>query len=210
MQLGLFQLALALLELTYLVYRSMRRPLTRFDEARLIMPSILFSSGVVLGYRTVDIAQYLVALGLGSLVLSSVFAARKSEVETGMRTIVVWFAVFLWLGLGFYALLYRLLPFYMELDVLRFQLYMAIPQSILAAAFLNRIYSRFSARREDSLHSVFHKRGIFAQLTLVALLLSSTALASAGKAIGPVKESVPIPAEVIAYYAGQTSGSRIL
>jgi hypothetical protein len=144
---------------------------------------------------------------LAYLVLNLIFSFGGNEMRVDERATAIWFTAFFWLGLGFYGLLFRLLPFYMELDVLRFQLYLVIPQSILAATFLGRIFNHFSSSSRLYPH-IFHSQVPVAPFALAALLFSSTILAVG--VLGPVKTSEPIPGDIVAYYISQTGSGRIL
>jgi hypothetical protein len=148
--LGIAQFILAAVALQSIVHRNFDahiplRPATFF--APLLAGMAIFQSGEILSLIALDyLGESIVALSF------TVFFAQFILIRTARKVLArrdgaifaaFWFLVFLWLGLGFYALPVLQLPvvdtiWIKTMDVYRLWLYLALPMSALAARGLFR------------------------------------------------------------------------
>lgn len=142
LSLGLLQLVFAVLEITLHMYPFMWEIKNLKKLFRLFFPPISIIVGAIVNHWAGEAGQFLVILGFVAFFGSFLGRMKKRAVEEAEFIIcVLWFLVFLWLGLGYNALLIRILPFFKNLDTLRFLFYSAIPLSVLAGKFLGRLSS---------------------------------------------------------------------
>ena len=134
--------------------------------------------------------------------------------QNGVLLAVFWFVVFLWIGLGYFAIPILWVPYLREfwiktMDVYRIWLYLALPMSILAArGFLLSLSKLWLWRRTGA-------------LVVIALTVLPIALGVALKVnyafTAPVNNVLPystanaeIPASIVDYLRSDSSQGRIL
>jgi hypothetical protein len=126
---------------------------------------------------------------------------------------LLWFVLFLWLGLGYYALppvwFDPMKEVWMKLDVYRFWLYLAVPMTLLAGVGLVR-----TAR-------VASRRGRYLAILLIVLIGVPVFVGPAVKIwmtnTYPVNPHLPysaanaeVPSEIVDYFRSEKSDGRIL
>ncbi len=142
--LGIAQLVLAAIAIQSILGRTLRGTIQM--NAAIFFPMLL--AGMAL-FQVGELLNTIVMSNLGQLVIVLAFVfflvqfaprrARRILTEhNGILFAVLWFIVFLWIGLGYYALPILSLPLLRQIwtktmDVYRVWLYLAIPMCMLAA-----------------------------------------------------------------------------
>jgi hypothetical protein len=219
--LGIAQFILAAVALQSIVGRNFNahiplRPAIFF--APLLAGMAIFQSGEILSLTTLDyVGEFVVALSFTVFFAQFILirSARKVLARRDETIFVVfWFLLFLWLGLGFYALPVLQLPvidtiWIKTMDVYRLWLYLALPMSALAARGLFR-----SATKLLSWHPI-------SVALLLALAVTPITVGVAIKVhydlTSPINGVLPysasntqIPAGIIDYFREDSSQGRIL
>lgn len=152
--LGIAQFILAALAVQSIVGRTFGK---RIPVSATIFFPILLGGMVV--FQTGQIASNRILLNLGELIVAASFVVFLGQfiLLSGVRHMfsrrdgtllaVLWFVVFLWVGLGYYALPILQLPYISTIwtktmDVYRIWLYLALPMGLLAARGLRRSVSK--------------------------------------------------------------------
>jgi len=219
--LGIAQFILAAVALQSIIGRNFDahiplRPATFF--APLLAGMTIFQAGEILSIPSLDyLGEFVVALSF------TVFFAQFIVVPSARKVLarmdgtifaVFWFLLFLWLGLGFYALPALQLPvidalWIRTMDVYRLWLYLALPMSALAARGLFR-----AATKLLSWHAA----------SVALLLILAVTPITVGVAIkahydldSPINGILPysaantqIPTGIIEYFQHDNSQGRIL
>jgi len=170
---------------------------------------LAYSALTVVG-RVVVIGSFIIFLGQ-FLVLPA--ARRVISKQNGSFLAVVWFVIFLWIGLGFYSMPVLWLPYISEfwvktMDVYRVWLYLALPMSLLAAVGFLRSATR-----------IWKSKPAYT-LMLLALIITPVASGVALKASYAFNNQVngvlpytaanaEIPQPVINYFRNDPSQGRI-
>ena len=221
--LGIAQFVLAAVATQSILSRVMTRRIPVHATAFfpiLVLGMVLFQAGellpgtysvlTVVG-RAVVIASFTLFLGQ-FLVLPA--ARQVISKQNGVFLTVVWFVIFLWIGLGYYSLPVLWLPYISEfwiktMDVYRVWLYLALPMSLMAAVGFLRCATR-----------IWRKKPVYT-LVLLALIITPTASGVALKANYAFNNQVngvlpytaanaEIPQPVINYFRNDSSQGRIL
>ena len=129
-------------------------------------------------------------------------------------TLIDWFLVLVWIGLGYYAMPVAWLPYtnyvwLKSLDLYRVWLYVAIPISVLAASILCKSISRLWTWRKIS--AILLIILVASQLALGAVMAYSTSLNSNESSVLPFgTRNAVIPSSLIRYFKNDNSTGRIL
>jgi hypothetical protein len=184
----------------------------------LLLGMALFQAGELFAYsaltvvgRGVVIGSFIIFLGQ-FLVLPA--ARQVISKQNGSFLTVVWFVIFLWIGLGYYSMPVLWLPYVREfwiktMDVYRVWLYLALPMSLLAAVGFLRSATR-----------IWESKPAYT-LILLALIITPIASGVALKANYAFNNQVngvlpytaanaEIPQPVINYFRNDPSQGRIL
>jgi hypothetical protein len=138
--------------------------------------------------------------------------SSKTSEDNRILIVAFWFVIFLWIGLGYYALPLLWLPYIREvwiktMDVYRIWLYLALPMSALASMGLRKLFLKTPSR--------------LVSLGLILLLATPMAVGVLLKVnyafTAPVNGVLPytagnaeIPKSIIDYFAHDASFGRIL
>ncbi|MEM2942934.1 MAG: hypothetical protein QXT81_05890 [Candidatus Bathyarchaeia archaeon] len=208
---GIVQFLLAMIAIG--VYASARphgRKRFAFAVTLLLVGMSIFEVGLSGGEPLIQFAgQTLVVAAMAFIVALLFYTARRIKTSPAVLFLSLWFTLFLWLGLGYYAMPLADLPFFWglwrSLDVHRFWLYLSVPAAILAGK--TAVAARSSRRRLPT-------------LCLVALLIlaASGAFVKASYAltqdVNPhlpyTTQNAEIPPALIAYFTSQQEFGRIL
>ncbi len=158
-----------------------------------------------------SIGQTLVVLALVlmlGLVLHVSKKARRNE--PSYLFLVLWFTVFFWLSLGYYAMPLANVPIFQvvwrSLDIHRFWLYLAVPIALLAGKVAGT-FSRSSVRRSSSVGLA----------TIVILILAGATIKAEYSLTQDVNPHLPyttlnseIPQELLDYFKSENEYGRIL
>ncbi len=157
------------------------------------------------------IGQALVILGLISIFGLALYVSKKIKHTdpTGLF-LVLWFTVFFWLGLGYYAVPLANFPLFQlvwrSLDIHRFWLYLSIPAALLAGKALVRI-ARPSAK----------KTSLIAMVMILALIIVGAGVKAAYSLTQNVNPNLPyttqnseIPQQLLSYLKSKEGFGRIL
>ncbi len=177
-----------------------------YQAGEIVASPVLENSGTL-----VVIASFIVFLGQ-FIVLRSPRGIISSQ--NGQVLSVLWFVIFLWIGLGYRSLPLLWLPYISDfwiktMDVYRIWLYLALPMSLLAAIGLLRSSNR-----------IWNRRPVLT-LLLLALVITPIASGVVLKANYTFNQSVngllpysaanaEIPPSVINYFRNDPSSGRIL
>jgi hypothetical protein len=219
--LGIAQFILAAIGIQSIIGRKFGRripmkPMIFFPI--LLSGMALFQAGEVassIGLRTlgeVVVAGSFVVF-LGQLILSSHVRRILSRVN-GSVFLAVWFILFLWLGLGYYALPILQLPYISAIwvktmDVYRIWLYLALPMSILAAWGFLRSISKLHTWKP--LAVVFLLALVIAPISAGLLLKMNYAFNHDVNLVLPYSAAnAEIPPMIIHYFQNDPSPGRIL
>jgi hypothetical protein len=219
--LGIAQFILAAFALQSIVGRSFDariplRPVAFF--APLLAGMAIFQAGEILTFPALDyLGEFVVALSFAVFFAQFMLIPSARKVlarRDGAIFAVFWFLLFLWLGLGFYALPVLQLPFVdtiwtKTMDVYRLWLYLALPMSVLAARGLFRSATKLLSWRPVSV------------ALLLVLVVTPITLGVAIKVHydlnNPINGVLPystantqIPSEIINYFTNENSQGRLL
>ena len=135
--------------------------------ASLLAGMAVFQAGEILAFGIMEVlGEIIVAVSfvvfLGQFIVIR-YARSVLSRKNGVIFAVFWFILFLWLGLGYYALPVLQLPLIdtiwtKTMDVYRIWLYLALPMSALTARGILRSVSRIFTRRPGISHHV-HRLG---------------------------------------------------
>jgi len=205
--LGVVNFSLAVVGI-WLAYQSLIR------ERGKILP-VVFLAILLLGMNTYDLGQrvlgqilivisFLIALGgLFAIPIYRILRNRRFLSERGRSDFFssLWFLVFFWLSLGYYAGLPSLFaPFeviWRTLDIHRFWLYLSVPMSILASKVL---------AGTAILRSSFRKL----PLMLCSLLVVGLFVSGSLKSMNCYAMNSQIPSEIVDYFRDETTYGRVL
>ena len=218
--LGIAQFILAAVAVQSIIGRNLMqvpfRPFVFF--APLLGGMAIFQVGEISSLASLDyLGEFVVALSFTLFFAQFILipsARRVLARRDGAIFAVFWFFLFLWLGLGFYALPVLQLPvidsiWIKTMDVYRLWLYLAVPMSILAARGLLRSASKLLSWRPMSV------------VLLLVLVITPTTLGVAIKIHydlnNPINGVLPysaantqIPPEILDYFQHDSSQGRIL
>jgi hypothetical protein len=177
-----------------------------FQAGELLASSLLRNLGtlaVILSF-TIFLGQFLVLR-----VPRGIISARNGQVLT-----VLWFVIFLWIGLGYCSLPFLWVPQVSEfwirtMDVYRIWLYLALPMSLLAAIGLLRSATRIWSRR-PALTLLLLALTITPIASGVVLKANYTFNASVNGVLPYSAVNAEIPPSVISYFRNDPSSGRIL
>jgi hypothetical protein len=203
--------------------------LGRLLSKRIPIPSVIFFPILLAGmavFQAGEIAGNSVLMDAGGLVVITSFVAflgqfvvlrlarREIAKRNGQVLAVIWFIVFLWIGLGYYSFPILWLPYVSDfwirtMDVYRIWLYFALPMCLLAALGFVRSATRLWSRKPAL------------TLVLLALMVAPMASGVALKENFALNESVngvlpytaanaEIPQSIINYFRNDPSQGRIL
>jgi hypothetical protein len=157
------------------------------------------------------IGQVFVILGLLSLVSLILYVSKKiKHSDTAGLFLVLWFTVFFWLGLGYYAVPLANFPLFQSvwrsLDVHRFWLYLSIPVALLAGKVLVRM-ARSSAKKTSLV-------ALTMILTLIVVGAGVKATYSLIQNVNPhfpyTTQNSEIPQQLLTYFKSKEDFGRIL
>jgi hypothetical protein len=219
--LGIAQFILAAIAVQSIISRSFPahiplRPITFF--APLLAGMAVFQAGEILSMNPLElVGELIVALSFTIFLAQFVLlpsARRVLARRDGVLFAVFWFMLFLWLGLGFYALPILQLPIVDEvwtktMDVYRIWLYLALPMSALAARGFLKCATRLLSWRPISV------------ILLLVLVITPATIGVALKINydlnHPINGVLPyatsntqIPPQIISYFRNDISQGRIL
>ena len=219
--LGLSQFILAAVALQSIVDRNFNahvplRPATFF--APLLAGMAIFQAGEILSLSALDyLGEFTVAVSFTVFFAQFILipSARKLLArKDGVVFTVFWFLLFLWLGLGFYALPVLQLPvidsiWIKTMDVYRLWLYLALPMSALAARGLLR-----SAAKLLSWHAASVVLLLVLAVTPITIGVAIKVHYDLNNSINGVlpysAANAEIPTGIIDYFQHDSSQGRIL
>lgn len=184
----------------------------------LLLGMALFQAGELFAYSALTVVGRVVVVGSFVIFLGQflVLPAARQVIskQNGSFLTVVWFVIFLWIGLGYYSMPVLWLPYISEfwiktMDVYRVWLYLALPMSLLAAVGFLRSATR-----------IWRSKPAYT-LMLLALIITPIASGVALKANYAFNNQVngvlpytaanaEIPQPVINYFRNDPSQGRIL
>jgi len=141
-------------------------------------------------------------------------ARRLFLKQNGAILAVTWFLVFLWVGLGIYALPILQLPYILQfwvktMDVYRIWLYLALPMSALAAlGFIRSLAKLWKWRAVASL--ILIALVVTPVTVSVALKMNYAFNASVNGVLPYSTANAEIPHSILNYFQNQNSSDRIL
>jgi len=219
--LGVVQFVLAAIAVTSLFGRVFKNRI-RFGMTA-FLPTImggmgLFEAGELLKLAPVSFLGQIVVVAsfvvlLGQFVLLN-RARRALTRRNGAILVAIWFIVFLWLGLGYYAQpLLWVTPvkdaWIRTMDVYRIWLYLALPMSILAARGLVKSLERFWSQRRAV--AILLLLVVITPVALSAILRANYSLTAYVNPILPyTTANADVPQAIIEYFANDPAQGRIL
>jgi hypothetical protein len=219
--LGIAQFILAAVAVQSIMGRSFGtrialRPIVFF--APLIAGMALFQAGEILSWSSLEfLGELVVALSFTAFLAQFVLlpsARRTLAREDGAVLAVIWFILFLWLGLGFYALPVLQLPvingiWTKTMDVYRIWLYLAVPMSALAARGLLRTAARLVSWRPVSVFVLLFLM-IIPVTVGVALKINYDLNGTVNGVLPYSTANTEIPPQITDYFRNDVSQGRIL
>jgi hypothetical protein len=199
------QFLLALSEITSYLHRR-EKGFNQTETFKLLLPSILVLVGSILSITSLETGQIIAILGFTSFLILFFKRIKKGMFNTNFCTI--WFLTFLWLSLGFYGVLFRLFPLSQKLDVLRFQLYLSIPQSILTGSFVAKLLPNRVFRNR-----LYHKMNLWKKVKPLLLVTVLTTILISSFWITKnrtYRSNTLIPPEIIGFLESNSKNGRIL
>ncbi len=210
-----FSIALVSLGLTYGKFRGFKKLRTRRNVAfifLLLLGMGIFEIGEVLE------SNLLIFSGQGFVLISFLFILSRLIIDSRRQILrsekfffLIWFILFLWLGLGYFAIPLTRVPIlstlWRSLDVHRFWIFLIIPLSILSGKIL------------DQLARAFRKRRIYKALLVIILsiMLAGAFIKASYSLIQPTNDQLPynvsndiIPQELVDYFESEEHYGRIL
>jgi hypothetical protein len=219
--LGIAQFILACIGIQSLIGRKFGRSIS--VNAMIFFPTLLggmalFQVGELFSSIPVKTLGETVVAGcftvfLGQLIVSSRARRVLARVD-GSILLVVWFTLFLWLGLGYYALPILQLPYIDEIwvrtmDVYRIWLYLALPMSIIAAWGFLRSVSKLHSWKP--LAAVFLLALVVAPIGAGVILKMNYAFNHDVNLVLPYSTAnAEIPMPMVSYFQHDPSPGRIL
>ena len=219
--LGIAQFILAAVAIQSIVGRNFDahiplRPATFF--APLLAGMAIFQAGEILSLASLDyLGEFVVALSFTVFFAQFIVIPSARKVlarKDGTIFAVFWFLLFLWLGLGFYALPVLQLPvidaiWIKTMDVYRLWLYLALPMSALAARGLFRAATKLLSRHPVSVALLL--------ILAVTPITVGVAIKARYDLNSPINGVLPysaantqIPTGIIDYFQHDSSQGRIL
>ena len=158
--------------------------------------------------------QFLVILSFVCFLGQFLLADKTKHVSEKSKVFVIvfWFIIFLWIGLGYYALPVLWLPLIREIwirtmDVYRIWLYLALPMTVLAALGFKRSF----AKAPNKLVSLGFVILLATPMTAGVLLKVNYAATAPVNGVLPYTASnAEIPQRLLDYFKNDTSSGRIL
>ncbi|MCW4032172.1 MAG: 6-pyruvoyl-tetrahydropterin synthase-related protein, partial [Candidatus Bathyarchaeota archaeon] len=153
-------------------------------------------------------AQILVIFAFLFLLYLFIIDFRKGTIKSEDFFFLLWFAIFLWLSLGYFAFPLARVPvlstIWRSLDVHRFWLYLAVPMAILGGKLLNFLISK-------------RKRIVPITTTAILLIMVTGSFIKAGYCLTQeINDQLPynvsnnfIPPELIDYFRSEEEYGRI-
>jgi hypothetical protein len=219
--LGIAQFVLAAVAVQSIVGRNFAKRIP--VNAVVFFPSLLagmavFQAGEIAALKVVEyLGELIVALSfaafLGQFIVVR-YARRVLSRKDGTLFAVFWFSLFLWLGLGYYALPVLQLPvinaiWTKTMDVYRIWLYLALPLSVLAARGTLRSASRLLKWRPISI-IILLALAITPITASMALKINYDLSHSVNGVLPYPTANAKIPSEIVNYFRNDASQGRIL
>ncbi len=219
--LGIVQFVLAAVAVQSIIGRNFAKripvsPAVFFTS--LLAGMAVFQAGEILTFGTIEVlGEIIVAASfvifLGQFIIIQ-YARRVISRKNGVIFAVFWFILFLWLGLGYYALPVLQLPLIdtiwtKTMDVYRIWLYLALPMSALTARGILRSVSKIFARR-PVLVIMFVSLAIISITVSVAMKINYDLNNTVNGVLPYSTSNAEIPPEVINYFRNDASQGRIL
>jgi hypothetical protein len=219
--LGIAQFILAAIAAQSIMSRTFRarvplKPVTFF--APLLAGMAVFQAGEILSLNVLEfVGELIVALSFTVFLAQFVLLRSARQVlrrKDGAVFAVFWFALFLWLGLGYYALPILQLPvidaiWTKTMDVYRLWLYLALPMSALAARGFLRSAAKLLTWRPVSV--ILLLALVVTPVTIgVALKINYDLNGTINGVLPYTSANTEIPTQVIDYFRNDLSQGRIL
>jgi hypothetical protein len=192
------------------------RPIVFF--APLVAGMALFQAGEILSWTSLEVlGELVVALSFTAFLAQLVLLPSARKVlakKDGGVLAVIWFILFLWLGLGFYALPILQLPvingiWTKTMDVYRIWLYLAVPMSALAARGLLRSAAKLLSWRPVSVCVLLFL--MIMPVTIgVALKMNYDLNGKVNGVLPYSTANTEIPPQITNYFRNDSSQGRIL
>jgi hypothetical protein len=186
--------------------------------ASLLAGMAVFQAGEILAFNSMEVlGEIIVALSfavfLGQFIVVR-YARKVISTKNGVIFAVFWFILFLWLGLGYYALPALQLPLIdtvwtKTMDVYRIWLYLALPMSALTARGILRSVSKIFTRR-PALVIMFIALAIIPITVGVAMKINYDLNNTVNGVLPYSTANAEIPPEIINYFRNDASQGRIL
>jgi hypothetical protein len=202
------QFVLAVIEVTLQLFpkKVLTKPMHFFN---LLFPSSSILIGSLISMWNLGLGQILVILGFIYFLMIVCTRVRAGKLnETYYIFCLSWFISFLWLSLGYSGILFRLLPFSQSLDVLRFKVYLSIPQSILAGKFVSRFLSSDLSKNRDL--RLPRWKGKFLPTFIIILLLSISTVSFCIAKNMTYQGTTYIPTDIIEFFKSSSESGRLL
>jgi len=219
--LGIAQFVLAVVAIQSVIGRNFARPIPMSAVvffAFLFAGMAVFQAGEILAFGIMEVlgeiivaASFVVFLGQFIVIR---YARRVTARKNGVIFAVFWFTLFLWLGLGYYALPVLQLPLIdtiwtKTMDIYRIWLYLALPMSALTARGILRSVSKIFSRR-PVLVVMFIALAIIPITVSVAMKINYDLNNSVNGVLPYSTANAEIPPEIINYFRNDASQGRIL
>jgi len=192
------------------------RPIVFF--APLVAGMALFQAGEILSWNPLEVlGELVVALSFTAFLAQLVLLPSARKVlakKDGGVLAVIWFILFLWLGLGFYALPILQLPvingiWTKTMDVYRIWLYLAVPMSALAARGVLRSAAKLVSWRPVSVFVLLFL--MIMPVTIGVALKMNYDLSGKVNGVLPYSTAnTEIPPQITNYFRNDSSQGRIL
>jgi hypothetical protein len=158
--------------------------------------------------------QFMVILSFVCFLGQFLLADKTKHVSEKSKVFVIvfWFIIFLWIGLGYYALPVLWLPLIREIwirtmDVYRIWLYLALPMSVLAALGFKRSF----AKAPNKLISLGFVILLATPMAAGVLLKVNYAATAPVNGVLPyTANNAEIPQQILDYFKNDASSGRIL
>lgn len=219
--LGIAQFILAAIGIQSIVGRKFGK--------RIPMNAVIFFAALLCGmalFQAGEVANNVVLMGLGEVIVAGSFAVFLGQLivfshirrilsrVNGSIFLVLWFILFLWLSLGYYALPILQVPYISTIwiktmDVYRIWLYLALPMSILAAWGFQRSISKLHSWKP--LAVIFLVALVTAPIGAGVVLTTNYAFNNNVNLVLPYSAAnAEIPPAIIHYFQNDPSPGRIL
>lgn len=219
--LGIAQFVLAIVAIQSIIGSnfSKRIPLSVIAfVASLLAGMAVFQAGEILAFGTMEVlGEIMVAVSFVTFVgqfIAIRYARNVLSRKNGVIFATFWFILFLWMGLGYYALPILQLPvidtiWTKTMDVYRIWLYLALPMSALTARGILRSVSKIFTRR-PLLVTMFIALAIIPITVSVAMKINYDLSNPVNGVLPYSTANAEIPLEVINYFRNDASQGRIL